>query len=522
MNPTTIVDRVEQVVTTMTERMATLTRTLATWMLDQPHTLAEVEQQVLPLIKDLGATVVAGLCGLLTATPAAPTVACACGHQARYLQRRPATVTTILGPITLTRPWYHCAACRHGHAPLDAHFQLCPGSRSAGLDELLALLGATQDSFAEAASVLERLTLVHVSPNTVRAATEQLGAVLVATQAEQVALAQAGHADPPSLTAHPTRLYIAMDGVFAHVHERDWREIKVGCCYLTHPEPDRKHPDQFVIRAVHLSYVTALAPAATFGWHLWCEAARRGVLDADEVIVVSDGAHWIWNLASEHFPGATQILDWYHASAYIGAAASAIWAEGGAERATWIKTQLDDLWEGKVAAVLKELARHRAVGAAVTDAMSYYTTHQDRMAYAAYRARGLQIGSGSVESGCKQLVSARVKQAGMIWDAAGAEAVATVRAWLKSARWAEAMGLRPPPQRTSRREGNPRENTPAPALPDTPPPPRAGLPADVLARVRAEEAAERAVHPWKHVWSVPQQRREADARSAESAVTPTA
>ena len=74
------------------------------------------------------------------------------------------------------------------------------------------------------------------------------------------------------------------------------------------------------------------------------------------------------------------------------------------------------------------------------------------MDYPAYRARGLQIGSGTIESTCKQLVSTRLKLAGMIWDADGAEAVAVVRAWLKSARWNEAMRLRPPRHRTYRRQ----------------------------------------------------------------------
>ncbi len=69
------------------------------------------------------------------------------------------------------------------------------------------------------------------------------------------------------------------------------------------------------------------------------------------------------------------------------------------------------------------------------------------MDYPTYRARGLQIGSGPVESACKQLVSARLKLAGMIWDAEGAEAVAVVRAWLKSDRWNEAMRVRPVPKR---------------------------------------------------------------------------
>ncbi len=387
-------------------------------------------------------------------------------------------------------------------------------------------MGATQDSFAQAASVLERLTLVHVSPNTVRAATEQLGSALVDHQTQQVAVAQTGQVIPGPTSPRPTRLYIAMDGVFAHLHDLGWSEIKVGCCYQTHPCPDPKRPDQLVIRADHLSYVTALDPAATFGWHLWCEAARRGVLDAAEVVIVSDGAHWIWNLASEHFPGATQILDWYHASAYVWEAATAIWAVDGPLRRAWAKQQLDDLWEGKVPQVLKELESHQAVGAGVTAAITYYTTHQGRMDYAAYRARGLQIGSGSVESACKQVVSARLKQAGMIWDAPGAAAVATVRAWLKSERWAEAMGLRPPPQRTYVRQMDRPQPVcagAAPARSPDPVPPRSGgLPADVLARVRAEEAQERAVHPWKRAFSVRQQHPDTAVPPEASPITATA
>ncbi len=71
-------------------------------------------------------------------------VPCLCGQPAHYQRRCPATVTTILGPITFQRPYYLCAACGHGRQPLDAQLQLCAGSRSAGLDELLALLGASK------------------------------------------------------------------------------------------------------------------------------------------------------------------------------------------------------------------------------------------------------------------------------------------------------------------------------------------------------------------------------------------
>jgi hypothetical protein len=231
-----------------------------------------------------------------------------------------------LAPITLHRPYYHCAACGQGQHPLDAHLQICAGSRSAGLDEVLALVGATQDSFAEAATVLERLTLVHVSPNRARDATEQLGAVLVADQGQHATAAQDGHARPAAMPS-PERLYITMDGVLAHLHHQGWSELKVGGCYQTHPRPQLRRPERMDIRAHHASYVTALTDAETFGWQRWQEAARRGVLEAKEVVVLGDGAHWIWKIADLHFPRATQIVDWYHAGQYLWNVAAAIWRE---------------------------------------------------------------------------------------------------------------------------------------------------------------------------------------------------
>ena len=517
MHPSTDGAGLEALVTTMSERMATITRTLGTWLQEAPHDLQELEQHVLRIVKELGATLVAGLCSLLTPAQPARTVPCPCGHAAAYQRQRPATVTTILGPMTVARPYYLCATCGHGQHPLDAALDLCAGSRSAGLDELLALLGATQDSFADASAVLERLTLVHVSPNAARDATEALGSVLLAEQTQHARAAQAGQARPAADAPPPQRLYITMDGVLAHLHERGWSEIKVGCCYQTRARPDRKRPEQLEIRAHSLSYVTALAEAEVFGWHLWQEAARRGVLDATEVVVVGDGAHWIWNLADTHFPGATQIVDWYHASEYIWGAASAIWGESHPQREAWAHQHLDALWAGKVDAVVVELEQHRSCGAGVDEALSYYTTHRKRMDYATYRARGLQIGSGSVESGCKQLVSARLKQAGMIWEAPGAAAVATVRAWLKSERWAEAMALRPARGRGyQRKQGAPAQDADV-AVAEAAPAGDAtargdedvrvggGLPSDVLATLRAELAQDQGPHPWRKAWSVKRQ-----------------
>jgi hypothetical protein len=134
------------------------------------------------------------------------------------------------------------------------------------------------------------------------------------------------------------------------------------------------------------------------------------------------------------------------------------------------------------------------------------------MDYPSYRARGMQIGSGTIESTCKHLVSARLKQAGMIWSEAGANALVAVRGWLKSGRWREAMALRPAARRRYRRarphsvskDGEVvQEESAVEAVLR---PPATGLPSEVLARVRAEMAQEHAIHPWRKAWSRRQQR----------------
>ena len=527
MNPTTDAARTEHLVLSMTERMTTLTRTLSSWMQEQEHSLAEVEQHVVRVLKELGASLVAGLCSLAAAPQPSPNVTCSCGQQAAYQRERKAQVTTLLGSISICRPYYLCAACGQGQHPLDAQLQFCAGSRSAALDELLALLGATQDSFVQAAQVLERLTLVHVSANSVRDATEELGALLLEHQAQPKTQPEPCPPPRPSATARATRLYITMDGVLAHLHERGWSEIKVGCCYHTRSRVDRKRPQRLEIRADSASYLTALEEAQNFGWRLWHEALRRGVLSSDEVVVLADGAHWIWNIAERHFPQAIQIVDWYHASEYVWQAASAIWGASNPERSSWAHCQLDALWEGKVAQVLLELEQWRASGEAVEAALSYYSEHQARMDYASYRARGLQIGSGSVESACKQLVSARLKQAGMIWDAAGAEAVAAVRAWLKSERWEEAIALRSPRRRSYRRKQDDWQSERSECqgqvakeqakVPDKPLAKgrRQELTEEVLAQVQAELAEQRGKNAWEKAWSVQRQRELAAQREPQ-------
>jgi len=441
--------RKEAFVAQMTQRMAEVAQKLADWVMTESRTLEEAEKMTLQNMKELGNAFLGSLLNLNVSAYPAQAVPCPCGQTATYQRMRPAHVTTLLGTITLERPYYLCGGCHHGLAPLDQRLGLCAGGLSAGLEEILALLGA-QLPFEEAVGLVAKLTLVEVCPNTCKEATEGVGQVIA--QKEQQAVEAAWDVrssvlpTPPATI--PERLYVSIDGTTVHIRGEGWKEIKVGAFYTTTTVAPKRRPEQLEVRAQAISFYTDFADPQTFGRALWLEGYRRGVSQAQEVVAIGDGAHWIWNLVEEHFPQAIQIVDWYHASEYIWKVAHAIYGEGSALAKQWAKNRLDELWEGQVDAVLRHCQEHASAGEVVQQAITYYTNNQARMRYPEYRAKGLQIGSGTVESGCKHVIGARLKGAGMIWSLEGARAVAKVRARLRSGRWAETMAQRPPPHRS--------------------------------------------------------------------------
>jgi hypothetical protein len=292
--------------------------------------------------------------------------------------------------------------------------------------------------------------------------------------------------------------------VQAHLRPEGWKEVCVGAVYEVRPARHLRQRRADAVQAQALSYVAELgSQREAFGWQLYAEAQRRGAASR-EVVVVGDGAAWLWLLADLHFPQATQILDWFHATESVWHAASAIWGTQDAARTAWAEQQLTALWAGQVATVLTVLQQHQHCGELVSSAHTYFTNQQQRMDYPTYRARGLPIGSGTIESGCKQLVTSRLKGAGMIWSGAGARHVVKVRAWLRSGRWQAAMALRPAPQRRCR--VRPGETAVAGAAEVPVAPADAQLVAEAIAQVRAERMKDQAQHPWRRAWSRRQQR----------------
>ena len=177
-------------------------------------------------------------------------------------------------------------------------------------------------------------------------------------------------------------------------------------------------------------YLASLSDAEGFGRELWQRASAWEVERARRVVVMGDGAPWIWNLAAEHFPGAVEIVDFYHAVEHLWTAAEAVWGDRERSEATrgWVRHYRRRLKEGRVDLVIDAVARAPArrasplsaeAAAVVRRNVDYFRTNRERMRYDRYRARKLPIGTGMVEGSCKFVVQSRFKRPGSRWSPEG-------------------------------------------------------------------------------------------------------
>lgn len=361
-----------------------------------------------------------------------------CGERWAVQSWRERTVTTTCGTITLERPWYHCGRCRHGWSPTDATWGLAGRERiSAGLADWLIDLGAST-SFADARRELGKLTGLDVAAETIRQYTERRGAALEAADQEAARGVEATRAAVDPIAPTPGNLVVETDGVTVR-YRSGWHEVKLG---LVGGQVDGE------LRA--LSYVGARETAEAFGPRLLAEAARRGALEVvgwegpgeslatlRRVAVLGDGAPWIWTLAAEHFGERVEIVDFYHAAEHVWAIAHALYGEGSVLAARWAHFATLALEYEGAAGLLPHLEVHTAspeATAILHRERRYFRTHAARMDYPSFRAQGLPLGSGAVESAAKHLVQLRMKRAGARWSDEGGKGVLAVRCRLVSHR----------------------------------------------------------------------------------------
>jgi len=166
---------------------------------------------------------------------------------------------------------------------------------------------------------------------------------------------------------------------------------------------------------------------------------RRGLERAHLVSVIGDGSPWIWNIAEEHFYGATQIIDLYHAREHYWNVAHVVFGFDQVMLDSWADQRRKELDQGKVEAVIEAIQclspRRKEQKEICEKEVGYFEKNKDRMRYDEFRKKGLFIGSGVVEAGCRTVIGRRLKQSGMFWTVKGANSIIALRCCLLSNRW---------------------------------------------------------------------------------------
>ncbi len=416
--------------------------------------IGEVETQLREILRQIGATALGQYLSAQSAE-AAPSLACACGGEKVYQRQREAKLISVFGPVTYQRSYYAGCACGKGQAPLDHKLGLNPGGISAGLAELLAL-GGIELAFEQGRRWLEKYLRFSVSENTIRSATEARGAQRQAQEEEWIKQSQTEswlQERLRSCGSAPQRLYGSIDAAKARIEprcpeekahrEEAFRDLKVGCWYeleaVPAPQRSRRQREKYdreqqVFRAKNLRYYCDLEEAKQFGQLVWATGCRVLADFAPELVFVCDGAIWIWNLVKQYYPQAVQIVDWYHATEHLETIAAIAFSQAE-ERKIWLADVKESLWNGQVQEVIRACQQLVPEHPKVAPEIAYFVNNEHRMAYARFRAAGYAIGSGTIESACKQIVVQRLRKSGAQWTIAGAVRTAKARAAWLSGEW---------------------------------------------------------------------------------------
>lgn len=398
-------------------------------------TLDEIEAAVERLGREFRRDLQRRLVAERTTGPRENTTRCACGQRARYHVTRERVITTRHGEVRLPRPYYYCRTCGAGVIPLDTALGLDAGTITRQLREWSAVLAAQTDSFAQAQTLLAQLTGVWVGESTVERTAVAVGSAL--RQAQQTAAVQHHQGRLPQPTHKPQRLYASFDGVMVprrDLWKRDGSLGKLHCyfseCKTAAFYEAQRGPDGRDAGVARCTYLATLGDVTTFTPLVAAQAHACGHHWARELIVLADGAAWIWNLAAAQFPTAIQIVDFVHASEHLWTVARACCA---GEEATkeWVHARQAELKEDELEAVLAAMDAWEPGSEAERETQAterrYFATNRERMRYGTFLKRGYHIASGVIEAACRHVVGSRLDQVGMHWGAAAGEAMVTLR-----------------------------------------------------------------------------------------------
>jgi len=377
-----------------------------------------------------------------------PRVPCGHGHEAAFAGYRDKSFDTVLGLVTVSRAWYHCARCGHGLAPRDAELGVASASMSPGLAAMNDIAAAA-GPFAGAARLLWELAGIRLAVKRVERAAEASGTAIAKDGRQRAALVAARRLVPLPPAPLPDKLYAAIDGTGVPMTSRETagrqgkgedgrartREVKLAVFFTQDGLDDDGYP---VRDRASTSVIASFEPAAAFGGQVKAEGIRRGADHVRQLTIIGDGAAWIWGIATRIFPEATQVVDLFHAREHLHSLTRSLEFMLLDRRDAWLAARLEDLDYGNIDGIEAAVREYPLEGVKkdeVDRELGYFLSNAPRMRYRWFRSRGLFVGSGVVEASCKTVIGQRLKLAGMHWTTAGADAIIALRCRDASSTW---------------------------------------------------------------------------------------
>jgi hypothetical protein len=362
------------------------------------------------------------------------------------------------GSITIERVRGYCKRCHKWRFPADAVLGLAETAGYSPSVQEMAALAVSKLPVAEAERVIERLAGVKIPRATLDREAKRQGeqAQRVRERIDEKAQTPEGaaainRAIQMELPLEPFTLVIMIDAW--NIRERDdWGQSPK--LRQKGVEPSRWHwvyqatvfrlcdrAESAGGRPIILSrgYVATRWGIEALRTQLYAEAVRRGLHHAQQVLIIADGAVWIWNLAQDRFPEARQQLDLFHAKQHLWAVAHELHGAGSTEAAAWVKPLLKQLEKAKALHIIERLEEvlddaSKSQAKVLKREVEYFKNNQDRMDYATAQKAGEPLGSGAIESTCRQY-QCRFKRPGQFWSTEGDEAIMCLETFWRNGRW---------------------------------------------------------------------------------------
>jgi len=226
------------------------------------------------------------------------------------------------------------------------------------------------------------------------------------------------------------RVYVMVDGSMLNTRKYKWKEIKLGRIFNERKIIPLQKKRSEIVESIYVSHMG--------GVKKFLPKIERHLVDYNNKVFIGDGAPWIWNWVEDNYPGAQQILDFFHAKEKIVILANHQF-NNQERKKSWIKEQTERLKNDEVEIVIKEIkgirSRNQTAKEHKAKTIKYYEDHSDKMLYGTYISQGLLIGSGPIEAAHRSVLQQRMKLSGQKWNINGINAIANLRCYRKSKAW---------------------------------------------------------------------------------------